>query len=416
MHDQWSGCRYCYSTALFLATHTQGRQDQLGKDSQSRRYWGLAIHLLADSIDIRVTRSWRIAPLEQWCHHRNTCDWACSAHRLRVVRDMGHISDEERAHLSDTLSSQPRHGPCPIVSLKSVCRTPRILILARSMFLLGMPFYVIFVQLPQRFQVVNFTSAERAGILLLPATLVSPVGAMAAGLAAKRVPVEFVLILATAVVCIGIGLLSSLPTYSHLWPGVYGYEVITGLGLGLASPPYFMIVATSISERDISVGTGALNMMRTLGGAVAVAICTAIHREYLNDNLSDFLSPEQVIAVQDSSTFIAKMPEGVRDQIGNTFGGSYNRQFKIMLAFTGLNFLVAILLALVRKRMGIFNAIPDRSEDNEFMKAAQKEGRDEEAKGGNKESADVDAAQSARTRHNSDDIQTVEEGTSTKVG
>ncbi|CAO2648981.1 Nn.00g099300.m01.CDS01 [Neocucurbitaria sp. VM-36] len=288
-------------------------------------------------------------------------------------------------------------------------RNPAMALILLSMFLLGMPFYVIFVQLPQRFQVVNFTSAERAGILLLPATLVSPVGAMIASLAAKMVPVEFVLILATAVVCTGIGLLSSLPTYSHLWPGVYGYEIITGLGLGLASPPYFMLVATSIPERDIAVGTGALNMVRTLGGAVAVAICTAIHREYLNDKLPDFLSPEQVIAVQGSSSSIAQMPEDVRNRIGSSFGGSYNRQFQIMLAFTGLNFLIAILLALVRKRMGLFNAQPDRKEDNEFMKAAQKRSSDEEAKSSNKEeSTNVAAVQSRHTEHNSDDISAVE--------
>jgi cyanate permease len=123
-----------------------------------------------------------------------------------------------------------------------------------------MPFYVIFVQLPQRFQVVNFTSAERAGILLLPATLMTPVGAMVAGLAAKKVPIEFVLIVSATLVCLGVGLLGSLPTHSTLWPGTYGYEVITGLGLGLASPPYFMLIATSIAEKDMSVGTGALSM------------------------------------------------------------------------------------------------------------------------------------------------------------
>ena len=96
---------------------------------------------------------------------------------------------------------------------------------------------------------MNFTSAERAGILLLPATVVTPIGAMASGLAVKKAPVEIVLTGSTAIVCVGIGLLSSLPTYSHLWPGLYGYEIIAGLALGLASPPYFVLVATSIQKR-----------------------------------------------------------------------------------------------------------------------------------------------------------------------
>jgi MFS family permease len=238
------------------------------------------------------------------------------------------------------------------------------------MFLLGMPFYVVFVQLPQRFQTVNFTSAQRAGILLLPATLVSPVGAMIAGLAAKRIPIEIVLILSAVVVTAGIGLLGSLPTYSHMWPGLYGYEVITGLGLGLASPPYFMLVATSVAEKDISVGTGALNMVRTLGGCVAVAICSALHREFLNDKLPELLYVDQIAAIGDSSGFVAHLPEQLRNRVGNVFGESYNKQFQIMLAFAGLNLIVTIILAIVRKKLGVFGKIPERKEGNEFMQAS----------------------------------------------
>ncbi len=255
------------------------------------------------------------------------------------------------------------------------------------MFLLGMPFYVIFVQLPQRFQTVNFTTAERAGIILLPCTLVSPVGAMAAGLAAKKIATEYILILAATVVCIGIGLMGSLPTYSHLWPGIYGYEIIIGLGLGLASPPYFMLVATSITEKDISVGTGALNMMRTLGGCVAVAICTAVHREYTSDKLTAYLAPEQIAAVQTSSAALAQLPEALNNEVARVFGGSYNLQFLIMLAFALLNLIVTVVLAAVRKKAGVFGIMAERKEGNEFYKAAEKPADEETVPAGKHEEA-----------------------------
>lgn len=240
-----------------------------------------------------------------------------------------------------------------------------------------MPFYVVFVQLPQRFQIVNFTTAERAGILLLPCTLVSPIGAMIVGLAAKKVATEYILIVSAAIVCIGIGLMGSLPSHSHLWPGIYGYEVIVGLGLGLANPPYFMLLATSIAEKDISVGTGALNMMRTLGGCVAVAICTAVHREYTSDRLADHLSPEQVAAVQTSSSALTHMPAEVKDEIASIFGASYNRQFLILLAFAGFNLIVTVVLALVRKRLGVFGSMAERKEDNEFSRGGGKTAAEE---------------------------------------
>jgi hypothetical protein len=203
---------------------------------------------------------------------------------------------------------------------------------------------------------------------------------MITGWAAKKVPVEVILICsAAAAVCIGMGLLSSLPTQSHSWPGLYGSEVITGLALGLANPPsYFALVATSIPEKDIAVGTGALNMVRTLGGCVAVAICSAIHRGYLNDRLSDVLNPEQVTMVLSSSSLIAQLPENVRDRIGIVFGNSYNRQFQVMIAFAGLNVFVAIILAVVRRRSGVFGITPERKEGNEFMEAAGERSREKE--------------------------------------
>lgn len=261
-----------------------------------------------------------------------------------------------------------------------------------------MPFYVVFVQLPQRFQAVNFTSAERAGIFLLPATMFTPVGAMLAGAVAKKIPTELLLVTAAAFVTLGVGLLGSLPTHSHLWPGTYGYEIITGFGLGLCNPPYFMLIATSLPNKDVAVGTGALNMVRTLGGCVAVAVCSAIHREFSSDRLSAFLSPEQIVAVQKSSGFIAQLPEDVRDRVGEVFGQSYNRQFQIMLAFAGLNIIVAIAVAMVRKKMGIFNTMPVRKEQNEFTRAGKPVAEEVEKSEGTVVNTDAGAIQPAASK------------------
>lgn len=143
---------------------------------------------------------------------------------------------------------------------------PASALLLFSMFLLGMPFTVMFIQLPQRFQGVNFASAERAGILLLPVSLLTPVGAMMGGLLNKKVPAEYILLIGIAIVSIGTGLLSSLPVGSHIADATYGYEIITGVGLGLASTPYYVMLYTSVEEKDVPIGTGILNMLRTLGG------------------------------------------------------------------------------------------------------------------------------------------------------
>jgi MFS family permease len=264
-----------------------------------------------------------------------------------------------------------------------------------------MPFYVIFVQLPQRFQSVNFTTAERAGILLLPCTLVAPIGALAAGIATKKIATEYVYIAGTAVICLGTGLLGSFPTGTHLWAGTYGYEIIVGIGLGLASPPGYMLLSTSVAQKDTSVGTGALNMMRTLGGCVAVAICAALHREYTSDRLKLYLSPEQIAAVQTSGVALARLPEAAKSNVAGVFGESYNRQFLIMTAFTGFNVLMAILLAIVRKRAGIFGML-ELQKENEFRRAVEKT-MDEENMPANREKNEVAGGQ-ASTSNSSDEV------------
>lgn len=242
------------------------------------------------------------------------------------------------------------------------------------MFLLGMPFYVAIIQLPQRFQAVNRTSAERSGILLLPVTLLTPAGAMLGGIVmgktimGRKIAAESVLIFSTAIVSVGIGLISSLPIKHSFWPGTYGYEIITGMGLGLASTPYYFLLYTSVEEKDVSVGTGALNMVRTLGGAVAVAICSALHHSVLRSKLPTFLSAEQIALVEDSAAYSGQLPSEVQTELGRVFGHSYNRQFQVILAFSCLNFVIAIALAIVRKKMGIFGVIPQRTQENEFMK------------------------------------------------
>lgn len=256
----------------------------------------------------------------------------------------------------------------PIFPMRFITN-PAMLLLLLSMLLLGFPFYAMFIQLPQRFQGVNFTSAERAGILLLPTTLLTPLGAMLAGvIISKKCPGEYSLLAAAAMVSIGVGLMSSLPVDSQFPARTYGYQIITGFGLGLGSPAYYVLLYSSCVEKDIPVATGALNMVRTLGGAVAVAICSALHHSELDHKLATFLSPAQIEAAKDSSYYIAQLPQDIRMKLGRVFGKSYNKQFEVILGFALLNVLVVVALAFVRKKKGIFGILPERKEENEFMK------------------------------------------------
>lgn len=77
------------------------------------------------------------------------------------------------------------------------------------------------------------------------------------------------------------------------------------------------------------------------------------------------------------------------------FGRSYNTQFKVVLGFTLLNFLVAIVLAVVRKRKGVFGKIPVRRLGNEFTGEGDKTEEEKESKEGVVEGREDEGAVSA---------------------
>ncbi|KAF2196328.1 hypothetical protein GQ43DRAFT_436109 [Delitschia confertaspora ATCC 74209] len=99
----------------------------------------------------------------------------------------------------------------------------------------------------------------------------SPVGAMLGGVtASKNIPSEYILALSATVISIGIGLLGSTSVNSPINPAIYGYEIITGLGLGLSGPSSYVLLGTMVEEKDLATGTGTLNVLRTLGGSIGV--------------------------------------------------------------------------------------------------------------------------------------------------
>lgn len=121
-----------------------------------------------------------------------------------------------------------------------------------------------------------------------------------------------------------------------------------------------------------------LCLLLILYSAVAVAICSALHNTKLQEGLSSFLSPEEVAGVKASGTFITQLPEQSRTELGRVFGKSYNTQFKVILGFTLFDFLIALALAVVRKRQGIFGKIPVRTLENEFTTTEHKSKQDKD--------------------------------------
>ncbi len=116
------------------------------------------------------------------------------------------------------------------------------------------------ITIPQRFQVVNATTAVGAGIRMLPLLLCSPVATVLASLLLSklRLPPLYVLLAGCSLQTLGVGLFSSLSSSDlYVPPAQYGFQVIMGCGFGLNLSTVLMMVPLVVKQKDMGEPTSA---------------------------------------------------------------------------------------------------------------------------------------------------------------
>ena len=182
----------------------------------------------------------------------------------------------------------------------------------------GFPYFVLIYSLPIRFQVVNETSALKAGIGLLPMLGSTAIGSMLGGLINGTKNRTFpTLITAACLMLLGTGLLSTLSSTLDVEPKTYGFQIFMGLGFGLTVSTVSQLAALECELRDHAVAQGIVAQSRIFGGSIGIAASTAIlaatqQRELLIPGIisasqltnlqtaAKSFSPEQLLSVRQS--------------------------------------------------------------------------------------------------------------------
>ncbi|KAL4790507.1 major facilitator superfamily domain-containing protein [Aspergillus venezuelensis] len=251
----------------------------------------------------------------------------------------------------------------PVLPIKFVCNPLRGLLLL-NVLLTGFAFYTSIIMLPQRFQAVNDVSASRAGILLLTLTLSFPFFTFVAGaILSKKPQLAFhLLVLGTSLILASTACLSSLSDGRSVSDSQYGFEVLMGGGLGIVTTTQYVVLKITFSSRDMAAATGAMNMLRALGGCIGLAICAAMLASRLEKDLRIALpdsSSEQLQAARNSlhrgdNGF---SPDGIAT-VRRLYGQGYDDGFRVMIAFAGANVVVSAgLFATVRRKGGVSRMI-----------------------------------------------------------
>ena len=129
-----------------------------------------------------------------------------------------------------------------------------------STFLLGMPFNVIIVFVPQRLQTVCGVSPLGAGERLVPYSFSVAFGATLGFIlgSKRRLAVVHILMIGAMLQIVGLALLSTLPATTE-WPDrAYGFLVIAGVGLGISFG--ICILATPFVVAPKNIGKSAFKI------------------------------------------------------------------------------------------------------------------------------------------------------------
>lgn len=172
--------------------------------------------------------------------------------------------------------------------------------------------------LPIWFQAVQGASPISSGVKNLPMLLAIVLCAVGSGAA-----VSFwgyytpFMILGSVFMAVGYGLITTfdLDTSTGAW---VGYQLLAGLGVGLALQQPIIAVQVVCDMADIPTGTAMIVFMQTLGGALMVSASQTVFTNKLVDKVVEYvpgLDPEIVIATGATNIRDSIKPEWVHGVI-----------------------------------------------------------------------------------------------------
>lgn len=109
------------------------------------------------------------------------------------------------------------------------------------------------IQIPIRYQTAVGGSSLQAGIRLIPLAVSAPLGTMVTALALKnrRVPPLYLSLVGQLLQVIGLVFLSRGSPSDRDWRGLYGIEVVIGLGTGCNIGTAALLTPWVVEKRDI---------------------------------------------------------------------------------------------------------------------------------------------------------------------
>lgn len=198
------------------------------------------------------------------------------------------------------------------------------------------------------------------------------VGSFLGGAASSKVNRTFhTFVTGTALVTLGVGLLSTVSSNLEVDKKIYGFEVIAGFGIGLTFSTVSLMTTKETEVEDhgmcsiihirqpkvnyeltvlpqiVAVAQGIVSQVRVFGGSIGVAAANAMLRLEAQTHLAGILSSAQIRELQASPTIIETLNTTQRDAVRGAYAYAFNQTMRICV-YMGCAAFVACLFTIQR--------------------------------------------------------------------
>jgi hypothetical protein len=152
----------------------------------------------------------------------------------------------------------------------------------------GSGFFTLIFYLAIYFQSVQGSSATHAGIQLLPLLISTVLSSIVTGGLITAIGYYApVMLFCMVLFCVGAGLITtfSLTTPLSQW---FGYQVLTGLGIGVGFQGGVVTVQTVLPLKDVPVATACVSFFQTLGGALFISVAQTLFQNGLLSGIEKY--------------------------------------------------------------------------------------------------------------------------------
>ncbi len=237
----------------------------------------------------------------------------------------------------------------PILPL-SLFRNRTFAVTSAVGFIVGLALFGAVTYLPLYLQIVKGVSPTRSGLQLTPLMLGLLVTSVLSGqLISRWGRYRIFPIVGTAVVTVGMALLSRLGIATSLWMAALDM-VVLGLGLGMVMQVLVLAVQNAVDYKYLGVATSGSTMFRSIGGSIGVSLFGAIFTNRLHTELAQRLPVNAHLPSTTSPAAIRTLPPSVRDVYVHALTAALSPVFFVAAIISSVAFILALLLPEVPLR------------------------------------------------------------------